>query len=454
MTMVLRMGTALLVALSLSACATGRTTAPTAAPIVPRFAAYPSPDIPAALPVPDAVRDRHVSAWNRLQTGDLRGATREFGTVLTQMPGFYPAETGLGFVFLADENYEDAEARFAAAVSTDDSYLPAWVGRAEALLGLERDADAIVAMERVLLLDPSREAVRTRLQLVKFRLTQSSIEAGQRAGAAGNYAEAAAHLEQALAQSPQSTMILNELARAELAMGRLDRAEGYARQAITVEPRQAEWQALLGDVLEARGQLSAAAEAYARADRLDPNEEWRTRSRDLLGRAEIAALPPAFRAIASSESVTRADVAAFVGIHLRELVEAAPVRATTVATDIRTHWAAPWILPVTRAGIMSVYPNHTFQPATVMRRGDLAGVLAELVPLASAARQAEVDTWRAARPRFTDLPATNLFYPAAALATAAGIMSPDSGGRFEPTRPVTGSELQAAIDRLSALVGR
>ena len=400
------------------------------------------------------VRTRHTNAWNRLQAGDLRGASREFSALLKQMPALYPAETGLGFVHLANEDYRDAEPRFAAAVAANQRYLPAWVGRADALLGLRRDADAIAALERILVLDPAREGVRARLELVRFRLTQSSIEAGQRARAAGRIDDAATHFERALAQSPQSTMILSELARTELARGGLEGAERHARRAIQVEPREADWQALLGEVLEARGRFGAAADAFTRADRLEANAEWRVRSLDLRERGELAGLPASFRTIIAAASVTRADVAAFIGIHLRELVDAAPARVTTVATDVRTHWASAWILPVTRSGIMTVFPNHTFQPASVVRRGDLAQVMAVLVQMASASRKAELTKWRAARPRFADLPLANVFYASAALAATAGVLPADAGGRFEPTRPVTGAELDAAVRRVAELSGR
>jgi hypothetical protein len=39
-------------------------------------------------------------------------------------------------------------------------------------------------------------------------------------------------------------------------------------------------------------------------------------------------------------------------------------------TDDRGHWAQRWILDITRAGIMDVFPNHTFQPAGIVRRED------------------------------------------------------------------------------------
>ena len=447
----LRVGLVVWAAVFVASCAGNRPPSTTAAPGAPRFAGYPTPDIPLTLAVSPDVRTRHAEGWQRLQAGDLRGAARDFNAILKQVPGLYPAETALGFVHLANRQYKNAQPRFAAAIGANDRYLPAWIGQAEALLGLERDADAIAAMERVIALDPQQESVRTRLELVRFRLSQSLIESGQRARAAGRHDEAVQQFEQALAMSPQSTMILSELTETQTAAGRLDQAERHARRAIEVEPREARWQVALGDVLEARGQLRDAAAAYTRADRLESNPEWRAKSRALRERAEMAALPPEFSRVASAATITRAEVAAFIGIHLRELVDAAPARVNSVVTDVRTHWASPWILPVTRAGIMTVFPNYTFQPGATVRRGDLASVVAALVRLAGASRRAELAKWQAARPRFADLPPANVFYTPAALAVTANAMTLDATGRFNPTRPATGADLEAAVRRIAQL---
>lgn len=440
-------------AVVVSACAAGRpATVVGTAP--PRFAEYPAPEIPADMIVPNGVRTRHANAWNHLQAGDLRTASREFTAALNQAPGLYPAEAGLAFVYLADGDFRDAQRRFAAVLAVNDRYLPALVGHADALLGLGQDADAMVAMERVLAIDPQRELMRTRLELTRFRLTQSLIDAGQRARTARQYDDAVRHLERAMTLSPRSTVILYELTRAHLAAGRFDDAERYARRAIDVEPAEASWQVALGEVLEAREDYSGAATAFTTADRMEPNPEWRARSRELTERAEWAALPPEFRRVASATQLTRGDVAAFIGIHLRDLVERTPDRAAGVATDVREHWAAPWILPVTRAGIMTIYPNHTFQPESTFSRGDLATVAAALIRLASAERGAELVKWQTARPQFADLPPANVFYPSAALAVTVRVMTADAAGRFDPTRPATGAELDAVVRRVAELAGR
>jgi tetratricopeptide (TPR) repeat protein len=452
MSQVTRRSIVIAAAILVAGCASR--TRPAAVPGAPAFPDYPRLEIPANLHVAQDVRDRHEVAWQRLQAGDLRNASREFNETLKRSGTFYPAETGLGFVALAGRDFKQASSRFSAALAKNDRYLPAWLGLADAHVGLGNDVEAIAALERALEIDPKREAVRDRLELLRFKEVQSLIGAGQRARQANRYDEARRLLDRALTLSPSSTIILRELSALETARGSLDAAEQYARRAIQIDANDAESHAALGAVFEAREQYRDAAAAYGRAAAIDPRPIWRERSTTLREKANLSAIPPEFRDLPAAAAVSRAQVAALIGTRLEVLVERAPKKVAAVATDVRTHWAAPWILPLTQAGIMEVLPNHTFQPAATVRRADLAKVIAQLLAVLAAERQIDLGRWRAAQPRFADLPQTNLFYNAAALAIASGAMDTLEGNRFQPTRPVTGAELVAAIERIEQLAGR
>jgi tetratricopeptide (TPR) repeat protein len=444
---------AAMTALVVAGCASTPRTPP-AAPGAPKFPDYPGLEIPANLRVSQDILTRHETAWQQLQAGDLRNANRGFTDVLKRSDTFYPAETGLGFVALAGRDFKQAAARFASVVAKNDRYLPAWLGMADAQVGLGHDGEAIAAMERVLELDPKREALRSRLELLRFKEVQTLIANGQRARQGGRFDEASRLLERALTLSPSSAVILRELGAVETAQGSLDAAEAHIRRAIEIDRNDAESQAALGALLEARGQYREASAAYGRAAAIEPRSGWRERSTALREKANNSEIPAEFRDLGSAATVSRAQVAALIGTRLNEMIERAPRRVTAVATDVRDHWAAPWILPVTQAGVMEILPNHTFQPAATVRRADLARVVSRLLALVASERQLDLARWRAARPRFPDMPATNLSYNAAALAVSSGAMDTPDGDRFLPTRPVTGTELVAAIDRIEQLAGR
>lgn len=437
---------------TLIACTAHRPPVRSAPP--PRPSSFPQLDIPAELNASPAVRQRQEDAWQLLQAGDLRGASRGFSDALKSAPGFYPAETGLGYVALADRQYKHAAVRFASAVSKGSRYLPALQGLVDAEIAAGNDAGAMAAIERLLAVDPARDELRSRLDLLKMRAVQADLEAVAKARAAGRLDDAERLLARAVEASPSNAVLTRELARVELARGELEQAEAHARKSAELDDGDAEALAVLGDVLEAEDHAREAADAYAKAVKIDPRPAWRDKLSALNTRANLEALPAEYRAIPSSTTVTRAQVAAMIGIEVTSMIDSAPARAVDVITDIRGHWAAPWILPVARAGVMDVLPNHTFQPNAVVRRADLAHIVSQAVNLLSARRPADAAAWRAARPHITDVGAGHASYRAIAVATASGAMTVDADERFWPTHPASGDDLLAVVARLRQLAGR
>jgi hypothetical protein len=94
---------------------------------------------------------------------------------------------------------------------------------------------------------------------------------------------------------------------------------------------------------------------------------------------------------------------------------------------------------------MDVYPNHSFQPGAVVRRGDLARAAARVLDLF------RVRSGNGPAP--VDMARTNLFYEAAMRVVGAGLMGLTAEGAFEPWRPVTGQEAVEVISGVARLVG-
>jgi len=419
----------------------------------PKFSEYPKLVVPAALkPTADTTRALD-DAWQRLQTGDLSGARSGYQAILKRTPEFYPAETGLGLVALAGRDYKEANARFTAALARNRQYLPALVGAAEVDMGAGDDAAAVVMLQAVVKLDPTRESAKSRLEMLRVRLVQQQIDDGRKAREAGRFDDAQTAFERALTTTPDNPLVLRELALVELGRGRFPVAESRIRQALQIDADDAEAYALLGEVLEREGKFGDAADAYGRAVAIDPRAGWRDKRNALRQKADEAALPSDFRAIASAPRATRADVAAMIGLKLGDVLARSTRHIAVVATDVRGHWAAQWIVPVTQAGLMDVLPNHTFQPEASIRRRDFAQIVADLIGLFGAERAADVSRWKSARPRFSDLAGPGGAYQAAALAVAAGVMTPD-GDRFSPDRALTGAELSTAVARLQQIAAR
>ena len=129
------------------------------------------------------------------------------------------------------------------------------------------------------------------------------------------------------------------------------------------------------------------------------------------------------------------------------------VISAALITDVRNQWAAPWIMTVARAGIMEPFANHAFQPRAVVRRVDLAQVVARLLARAAAMNPGRVQTWDSARLKFSDLSAGHLAYPAASAAVASGVLTTGPNNSFQPSRPVTGAEAIDALNKIGSLAG-
>ncbi len=420
-------------------------------PPVPAVPQYPDFMYP-ALPEPlkgTAGAERIESGWRYLQANDLRNADREFASAIDRSPALYPAQAGAGYVDLARRDYDEAVADFEAALALRPDYVPALVGRGQALLGLKRDAEALAAFEAALAADPSLAAVRRRIDVLKFRSAQELVEGARTAAREGRLEDARAAYRRAIENSPGSAFLHRELAIVERRWGDSRTALAELRKALELDPDDAEALIQMGEIFEQRLDYVGAESAYREAYGIEPGEELAARIAAAAENARLAKLPPEFHAIPEAAQITRGQLAALIGIKLADLLKTAPDRQVVV-TDVRSHWAQPWIVQVARAGIVEAYPNHTFQPRTPVRRGDLAAAASRLVLLA-AGDEGKREAWTAARPELADIGPGHLGYPAVAIAVASGVMPALEGGRFAVTRPVSGAEAIDVLDRIQAL---
>lgn len=437
-----------LLAAAAAACAPKIVAAP---PVTaPRFPEFIKPAVPPALAGTSAAI-LHDRAWRFLQAGDLKSAERELGLALRAEPTFYPAEAASGYVDLARKDPNSALPHFDRALEQQGNYVSALVGRGDTLVALDREADAVVSFEAAIAADPALADLRRRVEVLRFRGLQRDIASARDAAQANRTEEATRAYEAAIAASPESPFLYRELAAVERRSGDTGRALEHLRRAVELDSSDAGSLAQIGDLLSARGETDAALAAYHESLALEPNPAVEARRDALVAKVELAKLPPEYRALERSPQVTRADLAALIGVRFGPLLQATLPREAVVITDVRRHWAESWIVAVAGAGVMEPYENHTFQPATVVRRIDLAQAVSQL--LARAAPAARLKTWRSSQATFADISTGHLAYSAASLAVTSGVMSADPDGRFQPSRIVTGQEAIDAIQRLQSISG-
>jgi tetratricopeptide (TPR) repeat protein len=419
-------------------------------PPVPDFPKYPEfvfPSAPAAGPAVGARQDR---AWRFLQNGDLRNAEREFDELLKGRPKLAPAETGRAYVALARGEVPQALERFDRALGWQSGYAPALVGRGQALLSSNRSEEALQAFEAAMAADPTLD-LGARIAVLRLRSVQDRVAAARVAAERKEWTKARDSYRAAIAASPDSGFLYRELASVERRAEELDQAIEHYRKALELDAADVRAQIGLGEVLELKGDLQGAVAAYTAAGTLEPSPELDQRIQKLGDRLATAALPEEYRRIGEAPDVTRADVAAALGVQLGEWLPTSP-RQGVLVTDARSHWAAPWIVRAVSAGVMDPFPNHTFQPNLRIRRGDLAVVVSRMLDIIASRRPAAASAWRANRPRILDVPPSHLAHAAVTQAVGADVLGLEDGS-FHPARAVAGAELLRAIDRLRSIAG-
>src|SRR5439155_16218530 len=175
-------------------------------------------------------------------------------------------------------------------------------------------------------------------------------------------------------------------------------------KAVALDASDAKSLVQMGEILESRNDFSAAEASYAAAAAIEPSDALEARIDAVRARAELARMPEEYRAIPQAAQITRADLAALIGVRLAPLVQAIAERRhdDVLITDVRNNWAYAWIMAVSRAGVMEALPNHTFQPRTIVYRVDLAQAASRLLERIAASDPARAKSWDAARAKFTD----------------------------------------------------
>ena len=434
----------------LAACAPK--TAPLPVVTSPRFPEFVAPIVPAAMAgMPAAVA--HARGWTFLQAGDLRSAAREFSIAVKTTPAFYPAEIGLGYVELADRDTKGALEYFDRVLVQQPTDPSALVGRGEALLALDNQADALAAFEAAVAVDPSLTEIGRRVEVLKFRIAGQRLADARAAAGAGRVDEAIGAYTAAIESSPDSAFLYRELAGVERQRGDAAAALAHYRTAVDLDPSDVGSLTGIGELLEAGGDFEGAEKAYGDALAIEPSPDLEGRIESVRAKAELARLPAEYRAIGEAPQITRGELAALIGVRLAPLLQPAQSVDAEPITDARSDWAAPWILAVARAGVMEPFANHAFQPRAAVRRIDLAQATERLLTRIAALQPGQAKGWENARVQFADLEPSHLAYPAASAATVSGVLAAGADGRFEPSRIVSGPEATDAIARLEALAG-
>jgi Flp pilus assembly protein TadD len=350
--------------------------------------------------------------------------------------------TALAYARLAMGRIAEASRGFEDVLRRRDDYVPAVAGAAAAAQRAGDAEGALRLYQRAQTLAPDEPLVRRRVAEMRLQVTEKRVADARAALQAGNVEQAVAGYRAALQAAPEVAGLRLELA--ELLAGRGEKTA--AIEVLEADPT-GDRQVLLhlGGLLVGLKEYGRALEAYRRVLAREPrDEEALRRSQEVRQAMELLEMPEEYRAIATAPRISRAELAALLSVKVTALSRVR-AGAPRVAIDISGSWAREHIIKVLGLDLIDVYPNHTFQPAATVRRGELARAVARVLDLMK---------WPPApTPALADMTAGNLYYAAAGRVVAAGLMDLTPKGGFEAWRPVSGQEAVDVIEGLVRLVG-
>jgi len=166
----------------------------------------------------------------------------------------------------------------------------AFLGRATALMALNRESEALSAFESALAADPSQTELARRVEVLRFRNVERGIGRARDAARAGRLDEAAQAYGTAIAGSPESAFLYRELAGVEKQKGDADAALEHFHKAVSLDP-DAKTLAQIGELLDARGDVDGALKAYEEAAAIEPSADLEKRIDEVRAKAALAQLP-------------------------------------------------------------------------------------------------------------------------------------------------------------------
>jgi tetratricopeptide (TPR) repeat protein len=369
--------------------------------------------------VPPRLAKDYAALWMRFVAGkDDAKLEKDLDKLLKKQTKFDPALTIEGYLHLYSHDDAGATQRFMAAFAINPKNRIAVYFLAEIAFGHQEYAAAAGFYAQLLTLDPSRPDIDTKWQRALLLATDGVLRSGARAEAENRLGDAEQAYRQALTILPKEPNLHQHLA--DLLTRENKTAEAEAERKIAGE-------------LMPRGAESSAASVPANTGSVDTLDDLGRWGGDI----------NRFHEIRSAESITREQLAALLVRYFPQLME---LRQTSqIVTDVQNSWASSEIRTVVGLGLIDPLPNHTFEPSTMVTRGDLALTMGRLMRLLKASPEPPQPI---AAP---DLASTSALYREAQLVLGSGVMALQDSGSFNVSGVVSGKEAVRSAETLNRI---
>ena len=264
--------------------------------------------------------------------------------------------------------------------------------------------------------DPSATGIDMKRQRALLLAMETLVQRARQASSENRLAEAEGLYRQALELAPQEPLLRKQLAEVLSLQGKTDEAERIANRAL----------------------FSGEGEQVPRLAR-PPEPQWDDLTR-------WGTQIDHFRELRTSQAITREQFAALLARYFPHVTGVQ--RPREVMTDVEDSWAQSSIQTVVAAGILDPMPNHAFQPARTVSRGEFAEAMARLTRLLGLfpPETAPISP--------LDVVPGSTLYRELQPVLGFGLLSLDNAGNFNVSEPVGGEEAVSIAEKLLRLIDK
>ncbi len=382
-------------------------------------------------------------AWRSLKQGNGIKARKSLMRLDEQSPFYY---VGMGYAYFMMNDIALAEDFFKAALRYSPEMNIIHLGLGQIYHKTGRDDLAFAEFREVIKVEPEHIWVRAQYESIKNQKTQESLDGGKAYRDAGDMERGKQAFLRALYYSPENTDAHLALADIFQEEGNLESAIVHLGAASTNEPENSDILKNYAEVLFQANENKQSLEIYERLASADPeNREYAQRIDVLKNRLGIFELPSQYGAIATSEAVSKEEIAALLAVKFKDILDETS-RKPPIIIDIATSWADDFILQMTSLGLLDIYPNHTFRPKKIITRAEMAEILLRLVKHLQDRGYRFIQQIPPENIQISDVSADNYYYQPIIQIVSYDIMGLSADKTFEPDLPLSGRESIRLLD--------
>ena len=387
-------------------------------------------------------------AWDYVRQGNTYKAEKALSRLGISSTIYY---VGLAYIYLIQEDLQAAEENFRLALDEYPNLTLAHLGLAQLYQKGGQQDRAFNEFREVLKNDPQNAWAKEQYEALKGEKTRQAMSEAKAALAAGETEKAKEAYLKALHFSPEFSEIHLALAGIYTKENNLSSALVHLKAAAASRPTDPGILERYAATLTEAKQYERSLEVYEELLELDKNnKKAKDQIENLKNRLGIYELPSRYNEIPLQEAVTREDVAALLGVRLKDFFPE-PAPQPPIIIDISASWASKFILKITSLNLMEVYSNHSFQPKKIMTRAELAETVFRTITYLKQRGHPFIHQIPPERIQVLDVSPDHIYYQPISQVLSYQIMELYPDKTFRPDQSVSGPEALKTLDVLLAL---